>query len=125
MSVDLTTVNIALVIMAAMAIVQMAAMVLIVVWVRRTSLRANLAFDQEIRPVLARISRAAEVVEDAGRGVGAASDDARRVLSSVSRTAAAVAPVLAPRTVLVAKLINWIVRRGVSRLAHPTTKGAR
>lgn len=124
MSADLTTVNITLMIMAAVALVQMAAMVLIVVWVRRTSQRATLAFDQEVRPVLARLSRAAEVVEQAGRGVGDASDDVRSALSSVSRTARAVAPVFAPRTVLAAKLLNWVVRKGVRHMAHSTTKGA-
>lgn len=121
MSVDLTTVNTALVIMAAVALVQMAAMVLIVIWVRRTSQKATQAFDQEIRPVLARLSRAAEVVENAGRGVGEASDDVRSVLSTVTRTAAGVAPMLMPRTVLAAKLLNWAVRKGVRRWA---TKGA-
>lgn len=121
MSVDLTTVNTAMVILAAVALVEMAAMVLLVIWVRRTSQKATLAFDQEIRPVLARLSRAAEVVESAGRGVGEASDDVRSVLSSVTRTAAGVAPALMPRTVLVAKLLNWAVRKGVRRWA---TKGA-
>lgn len=122
MSADLTTVNITLTIMAAVALVQMAAMVLIVVWVRRTSQRATLAFDQEVRPVLARLSRAAEVVEHAGRGVGEASDDVRSVLSSVSRGAAGTAAAaFAPKTVLAAKLINWVVRKGVRRWA---TKGA-
>lgn len=122
MSADLTTVNISLMIIAAVALVQMAAMVLIVVWVRQTSQRATLAFEQEVRPVLVRLSRAAEVVENAGRGVGDASDDVRSVLSSMKRTAAAVAPVLAPRTVLAAKLFNWVVRKGVR---HMATKGAR
>lgn len=121
MSVDLTTINTALVIMAAVALVEMAAMVLVVIWVRRTSQRATLAFDQEIRPVLARLSRAAEMVENAGRGVGDASDDVRSVLSKVTGTAANLAPVFAPRTVLAAKLINWVVRKGVRRWA---TKGA-
>ncbi len=121
MSVDLTTVNIALIVIAAVALVQMAAMVLMVVWVRRTSQKATQAFDQEIRPVLARLSRAAEVVENAGRGVGEASDDVRSVLSTVTRTAAGVAPMLMPRTVLAAKLLNWAVRKGVRRWA---TKGA-
>ena len=121
MSVDLTTVNTALVIMAAVALVQMAAMVLVVIWVRRTSLQATQAFDREIRPVLARLSRAAEVVENAGRGVGEASDDVRSVLSSVSRSAAGTAAVFAPKTVLAAQAINWLVRKGVRRWA---TKGA-
>jgi hypothetical protein len=122
MSVDLTTVNTALMIMAAVALVQMAAMVWIVIWVRRTSLQATQAFDQEIRPVLARLSRAAEVVEATGRGVGAASDDVRSVLSTVTRSAAGTAAAaFAPRTVLAAKLVNWAVRKGVRRWA---TKGA-
>ena len=122
MSVNLTTVNTALVIMAAVALVQMAAMVWVVIWVRRTSLQATQAFDLEIRPVLARISRAAEVVENTGRGVGEASDDVRSALSSVTRTAAGTAAAaFAPRAVLAAKLINWAVRKGVRRWA---TKGA-
>lgn len=121
MSGDLTIVNTALMIMAAAALVQMAAMVAIVVWTRRASERATLAFDQEIRPVLARLSRAAEAVESAGRGVGEASDDARRVLSTVSKSASSVAPVLAPRAWLAARLVTWAVRKGVRRWA---TKGA-
>ena len=121
MSVDLTTVNTALVILAAVALVEMAAMVWVVIWVRRTSQQAAQAFDQEIRPLLARLSRAAEVVEHAGRGVGEASDDVRSVLSTVTRTASSVAPVFAPRAVLAVKLLNWAVRKGVRRWA---TKGA-
>ena len=121
MSADLTTVNTALMILAAAALVQMAAMVLVVIWVRRASQRATQAFDQEIRPVLARLSRAAEVVESAGRGVGEASDDARRVLSTVGKSASSGAAVLAPRAWLAARLVTWAVRKGVRRLA---TKGA-
>ncbi len=121
MSVDLTTVNTALMIMAAVALVEMAAMVLVVVWVRRTSQRATLVFDQEIRPVLARLSRAAEVVENAGRGVGDASDDVRHVLSTFTKTASSVAPAFVPRAWLAARLVTWAVRKGVRRLA---TKGA-
>jgi hypothetical protein len=121
MSADLTIVNTTLVILAAAALVQMAAMVLVFVWVRRSSERAAVAFDQEIRPLVARLSRAAEVVESAGRGVGEASDDARRVLSAVGKSASSVAPVLAPRAWLAARLVTWAVRKGVRRLA---TKGA-
>ena len=121
MSTNLTIVNTALVVLAAVALVQMAAMVLVVVWVRRASQRATLVFDQEIRPVLSRLSRAAEVVESAGRGVGEASDDARDVLSTFKNTASSVAPVLAPRVWLAARLVTWAVRKGVRRLA---TKGA-
>jgi hypothetical protein len=121
MSADLTIVNTTLIVLAASALVQMAAMVAVVVWVRRASQRATLVFDQEIRPVLTRLSRAAEAVEDAGRGVGEASDDARRVLSTVSKSASTVAPVLAPRAWLAARLVTWAVRKGVRRWA---TKGA-
>jgi len=121
MSADLTIVNTALVVIAAAALVQMVAMVLVVVSVRRASERATLVFDQEIRPVLSRLSRAAEVVESAGRGVGEASDDARRVLSSMTKTASSIAPALVPRAWLAARLVTWAVRNGVRRLA---TKGA-
>jgi hypothetical protein len=121
MSADLTIVNTTLVILAAAALVQMAAMVLVVVWVRRSSERATAAFDQEIRPVLARLSRAAALVESAGAGVGEATEDARRVLSTVGRSASSVAPILAPRAWLAARLVTWAVRKGVRRLA---TKGA-
>jgi hypothetical protein len=121
MSADLTIVNTALMVIAAAALVQMVAMVLVVVSVRRASERAILVFDQEIRPVLSRLSRAAEVVENTGRGVGEASDDARRVLSTFSKSASSVAPVLAPRAWLAARLVTWAVRKGVRRLA---TKGA-
>jgi|SRR3982750_2086716 hypothetical protein len=121
MSGDLTIVNIALTVLAAAALVQMAAMVMVVMSVRRASERAALVFDQDIRPVLSRLSRAAEALEGAGRGVGEASDDARRVLSTVSKSASSVAPVLAPRAWLAARLVTWAVRKGVRRLA---TKGA-
>ena len=121
MSADLTIVNTALVVMAAAALVEMAAMVLMIVWVRRASQRATLIIDQEIRPTLARLSRAAEAVESAGRGVGEASDDARDVLSNFKNTASSVAPVLAPRAWLAARLVTWAVRKGVRRWA---TKGA-
>ena len=121
MSGDLTIVNTTLVILAAAALVQMAAMVAVAVWMRRASQRATLVFDQEIRPVLTRLSRAAEAVESAGRGVGEASDDARDVLSNFKTTASSVAPVLAPRAWLAARLVTWAVRKGVRRLA---TKGA-
>jgi len=121
MSADLTIVNTTLVILAAAALVQMAAMAVIVLWVRRASQRATLTFDQEIRPVLSRLSRAAAVVESAGAGVEEASDDARRVMSAVGRSASSVAPVLAPRAWLAARLVTWAVRKGVRRLA---TKGA-
>lgn len=121
MSADLTIVNTALIVMAAAALVQMAAMVLVFVRVRQASERANLVFDQEIRPMLIRLSRAAEAVEDAGRGVGEASGDARRVLSTVTKSASSVAPVLAPRAWLAARLVTWAVRKGVRQWA---TKGA-
>jgi len=121
MSADLTIINTTLVILAASALVQMAAMVLVFVWVRRSSERATVAFDQEIRPVLARLSRAAAVVESAGAGVGEATEDARRVLSTVGKSASSVAPILAPRAWLAARLVTWAVRKGVRRLA---TKGA-
>lgn len=117
MSVDLSIVNTALIILAGVAVVQLAALVAVVVWVRRTSLRASLAFDEEVRPVLAGLSRAAEEVESAGRGVGEVSEDARRVLSSVRHAAASVAPVFAPRTWVAARVMNWAVRKGARRLA--------
>ena len=119
---DLTTVNTTLIVMAAVSVVQLGALIAVVVWARQTSARVTLAFETEVRPVLARLSRAAEEVEAAGRGVGAVSDDARRTLTSVRHAASSVAPVMAPRMWLAAQVVNWIVRKGVRRMA---TKGAR
>ncbi|TAK11351.1 MAG: hypothetical protein EPO35_12505 [Acidobacteria bacterium] len=119
---DLTTVNTTLIVMAAVSVIQLGALVAFAIWARRTSQRATLAFELEVRPVLARLSRAAEEIETAGRGVGAVTEDARRALSSVRGAASFAAPAFAPRVWLAAQVVNWIVRKGVRRMA---TKGAR
>jgi hypothetical protein len=116
MNTDLATVNTALTVLAAAAVIQLAALVAAVLWVRSAMHRATTALD-EVRPVLARLGRAADEVESVAGTIGEMSDDARHLLASVRTVAASVGPVLMPRTWVAGKLINWAAHRRARRLA--------
>jgi hypothetical protein len=118
MNPDLSTINFALVVIAIATAGQLLIVASAVVWARFALNDARRAMQQDLRPVIARLNRALEEIEAAGRGVGAISDDARRALSNVNKAVSAVAPVVAPRTWAAAQVLKLIRARRNRRNGH-------
>lgn len=113
---DLATVNTALAIMAAVSVIQLMALVAIAVWVRRVAHRAEQAID-DVRPMLDRLGRTADEVDNVVGSISDFSDDARHMISSVRNVASSVAPALMPRAWVAGKLLTWAAHRRARRLA--------
>jgi F0F1-type ATP synthase membrane subunit b/b' len=117
MTSDLSTVNTALIVLAVVAVTQFLVIVSAMIVEYRAIQQTLQTFQQEVRPVLARLSRAAEEVEEAAKSVGNGGEDVRRALSSVRSAASAITPMITPKVWVAAQLGTALFRAFRARRA--------